>query len=86
MKAIDTRIKEIKLAKTLEETSEITPVDLKDRKKDKKLINNRNKRKIEKFKDFPQREKTKRKLKDEFLELQKVENKFFEIVKLVISK
>jgi len=61
-------------------------MDLRDRKKDKRLTNNRNKRKIEKEKLKEPREKriiSKRKPKDEFPELQEVEDKFFEIVKKV---
>lgn len=86
MKAIDTRLKEIKLTKAvMEETSEVMLVDLKKKNKSRPTID-RNKRKMqEKFKE--PREKrfiSKRKLKDEFPELQEVEDKFFEIVKKVI--
>lgn len=89
-KAINTRMKEIKLVKTtLEETSEII-VDTKDRKKEKRFTNDRNKRKIENLKILASRDRTKvvskRKLKDEFPELQTVESKFFDIVKMVMSK
>lgn len=86
MKTIDTRLKEIKLARTaIEEASEAMLVDLKDKKKDKRL-NDRDKRRTqEKLKD--PREKriiSKRKPKDEFPELQEDEDRFFEIVKKVI--
>ncbi|XP_071582677.1 dynein axonemal intermediate chain 2-like [Temnothorax nylanderi] len=86
VKAIDTRMKEIKLAKTaVEETSEVALVEPKDRKKDRRLMNDRNRRKLEKerLKDLRERGRviSKRKLKDEFPELQEVEDKFFEIVK-----
>ncbi|XP_029665154.1 dynein intermediate chain 3, ciliary-like [Formica exsecta] len=85
VKAIDTRLKEIKLARTaIEEASESMLVDLKDRKKDKRPINDRDKRKTqEKLKDPREKSRimSKRKLKDEFPELQEVEDKFFEIVK-----
>ncbi|XP_018312300.1 dynein intermediate chain 3, ciliary [Mycetomoellerius zeteki] len=85
VKAIDTRMKEIKLARTaMEEMSELALVDPREKKKDKRLINDRNKRK-EKEKLKEPRERTriisKRKPKDEFPELQEVEDKFFEIVK-----
>lgn len=84
MKAIETRLKEIKLARTAIEEAEAM-VDLKDKKKDKRL-NDRDKRKTqEKLKD--PREKriiSKKKLKDEFPELQEDEDRFFEIVKKVI--
>lgn len=87
MKAIDTRLKEIKLARpAIEEASETMLVDLKDRKKDKRPINDRDKRKTqEKLKDPREKSRimSKRKLKDEFPELQEVEDKFFEIVKKV---
>lgn len=82
MKAIDTRIKEMKLAKAAIEESEITEIaDLKDRRKDRK----------DKLKELkPLREKTKilskKKVKDEISEFQEVENKFFEIVKMVPPK
>jgi len=79
-------MKEIKLAKSaIEEPSELALMDLKDRKKDKRL-NDRNKRKIEKERLKELREKriiSKKKPKDEFPELQEVEDKFFEIVKKV---
>lgn len=83
-------MKEIKLARTaMEEMSELALVDPREKKKDKRLINDRNKRK-EKEKLKEPRERTriisKRKPKDEFPELQEVEDKFFEIVKKVISK
>lgn len=69
----------------MEEASEVMLVDLKDKKKDKRL-NDRDKRKTqEKLKDL--REKriiTKRKPKDEFPEFQEDEDRFFEIVKKVI--
>ncbi|XP_018406785.1 PREDICTED: dynein intermediate chain 2, axonemal-like [Cyphomyrmex costatus] len=86
VKAIDTRMKEIKLARTtVEETPELALVDPRERKKDKRLINDRNKRKIEKEKLKEPRERirimSKRKPKDEFPELQEVEDQFFEIVK-----
>ncbi|KAG5329902.1 DNAI2 protein, partial [Acromyrmex charruanus] len=82
VKAIDTRMKEIKLARTVIEEPE--PVmDPKERKKNKRL-NDRNKHKVEKEK-LKERDKTKlvskKKPKDEFPELQEVEDKFFEIVK-----
>ncbi|XP_011642622.1 uncharacterized protein LOC105430657 [Pogonomyrmex barbatus] len=79
VKAIDTRIKEIKLARTIiEEPLELTLVDT--RKKDKRLIND--KRKIEKEKKERERSRiSKKKVKDEFPELQEIEEKFFEIVK-----
>jgi len=80
-------MKEIKLARSaIEEPSELALVDLRDRKKDKRLTNDRNKRKIEKERLKEPREKriiSKRKPKDEFPELQEVEDKFFEIVKKV---
>lgn len=83
-------MKEIKLARTaVEETSELALVDPKDKKKDKRLVGDRNKRRIEKEKLKESREKTRisrRKPKDEFLELQEVEDKFFEIVRKVTSK
>ncbi|XP_018363614.1 PREDICTED: dynein intermediate chain 2, axonemal-like [Trachymyrmex cornetzi] len=86
VKAIDTRMKEIKLARTaIEETSELALMDPREKKKDKRLINDRNKRKVEKEKLKEPRERTriisKRKPKDEFPELQEVEDKFLEIVK-----
>lgn len=89
MKAIDTRMKEIKLARTaIEEPSELALMDSRNRRKDKRLTNDRNKRKIEKEKLKEQREKgrliSKRKPKEEFSELQEVEDRFFEIVKKVI--
>jgi len=82
-------MKEIKLARTIiEETSEL--MNSRERKKNKRLISDRNKQKVEKEKLKEPREKTriifKRKLKDEFPELQEVEDKFFEIVKTVILK
>lgn len=83
-------MKEIKLVKTvIEETPELALVDPKDRKKDKRLMNDRNKRKIEKEKLKDLREKrtiSKKKPKEEFPELHEVEDKFFEIVKRVTSK
>jgi len=81
-------MKEIKLARTIEETSEL--MNSRERKKNKRLISDRNKQKVEKEKLKEPRERTriifKRKLKDEFPELQEVEDKFFEIVKTVILK
>lgn len=83
-------MKEIKLAKTtLEAMSEVTLGDPKDRKKDKRLTNDRDKRKIEKEKlknHGVRKVVSKRKFKDESPELQEVENKFFDIVKMVILK
>ncbi|XP_018351598.1 PREDICTED: dynein intermediate chain 3, ciliary-like [Trachymyrmex septentrionalis] len=85
VKAIETRMKEIKLARpAIEEPSEIVLIDLKEKKKDKRLTDDRNKRKVEKEKLKEPRDKriiSKKKLKDEFPELQEVEDKFFEIVK-----
>lgn len=90
VKAIDVRMKEIKLARTAEEPSEVSLIDPRDRKKDKRLMDNRNKRKIEKERLKEPREKariiSKRKPKDESPELQEVEDKFFEIVKKVTIK
>lgn len=93
MKAIDTRTKEIKLARerraALEETSELVLADSKDKKKDKRLTNDRNKRRNEKEKLKEPREKrkiSKKKPKDETSEFQEVEDKFFEIVQRVITK
>lgn len=82
MKAIDARLKEIKLARTTIEEVEAM-VDLKDKKKDKRL-NDRDKRRTqEKLKDREKRI-SKKKPKDEFPELQEDEDRFFEIVKKVI--
>ncbi|KAL0114593.1 hypothetical protein PUN28_011709 [Cardiocondyla obscurior] len=83
VKTIDTRMKEMKLVKSVaEETPDLA---LADKKKDKRLINDRNKRKIEKEKTKELRDKpriiARKKLKDEFPEFYEVENKFFEIVK-----
>ncbi|EGI61970.1 Dynein intermediate chain 2, axonemal [Acromyrmex echinatior] len=82
VKAIETRMKEIKLARTIIEEPELV-MDAKERKKNKRL-NERNKHKVEKEK-IKERDKTKitskKKPKDEFPELQEVEDKFFEIVK-----
>ncbi|XP_012542802.2 dynein intermediate chain 3, ciliary [Monomorium pharaonis] len=85
-KAIDTKMKEIKLTRTAEEPpSEVSLADLRDKKKDKRLMNDRNKRKIDKERLKETREKSKiiskKKLKEESPELQEVEDKFFEIVK-----
>lgn len=86
-------MKEIKLVKTaLEEAPELALVDPRNKKKDKnkRLTNDRDRRKIEKEKAKELRKRSrlisKRKPKDEFPELQEVEDKFFEIVKRVISK
>lgn len=85
MKAIDTRLKEIKLARVaIEEASDAMLMDLKNRKKDKRP-NDRNKRKPQEKKNAREKSRiiSKKKLKDEFPELQEVEDKFFEIVKKV---
>jgi len=82
VKAIETRLKEIKLARTAIEEAEAM-VDLKDKKKDKRLSDKRKTQ--EKLKD-PREKKiiSKKKPKDEFPELQEDEDRFFEIVKKVI--
>lgn len=83
MKAIDTRLKEIKLARVaIEEAADAMLMDLKDKKKDKRP-NDRNKRKMQKNARDKSKIISKKKLKDEFPELQEVEDKFFEIVKKV---
>ncbi|XP_011698551.1 PREDICTED: uncharacterized protein LOC105456303 [Wasmannia auropunctata] len=87
VKTIDARMKEIKLAKTAveEPLQELALVEPKNKKKNKRLTDDQNKRKIEKEKVKEPREKariiSKRKPKDEFPELQEVEDKFLEIVK-----
>lgn len=82
MKAIDTRMKEIKLTKTTEEQiADAVMVDLKDKKK--RAID-RNKHKIQqKVKEPKVSRISRRKVKDEFPEFQEVEDKFFDIVKRV---
>lgn len=85
MKAIDARLKEIKLAKTaVEPISEIT-LEPKDKKKNKRAITiDRNKQKmLQKPKDQKVSRISKRKVKDEFPELQEVEDRFFDIVRKV---
>lgn len=89
MKAIDARMKEIKLAKTaIEQISEIVLVDTKEKKRDKRAIAiDRDKIKMQqKLKDQKVSKVSKRKLKDESPELQEIEDKFFDIVKKVRLK
>ncbi|XP_067208123.1 dynein axonemal intermediate chain 2-like isoform X2 [Linepithema humile] len=84
VKAIDSRMKEIKLARTaVEQMPEITLTDAKDKKKDKRaIVINRNKQKMQqKPKDQKLSRVSRRKLKDESPELQEAEDKFFDIVK-----
>ncbi|XP_019886892.2 dynein intermediate chain 2, axonemal [Ooceraea biroi] len=79
VKAIDTRLKEIKLARTaMEQVSDLTLEELRNKRKEKRKTH-------DKLKEKDRRERTrissKKKTKDEFPELHEIEERFFEIVK-----
>lgn len=91
VKAIDTRLKEIKLARTaVEQVSEFPLEEMKDKKKRNTTVDREKRRPHDKLKEKDCREKTrllsKKRAKEEFPELHETEERFFEIVRKVISK
>lgn len=91
-KAIDTRLKEIKLTRThvTEDESKTVLEVPRSRKKDKTKDQNRSKQKVQdKARNYRKKNRITRKderwLKDEFDDLRIVEEKFFETVAKVIS-
>lgn len=84
VKAVDTRLKEIKLAKPPPEpVAEISALEIRKRRpslreRRRSLVKERRERVI--------KEKPKKKIRDEFPELIEIEDNFFELVRMVMSK